>query len=191
MATVFKKTNPNGKESPFWYGSIKRADGTWIKKSTKQSDRNKAVAVALAWQEAEREAGGGSLTHQRTLEILNETLKRTGEKSIEVIRARQWLEDWLKNKEATASGSTVKEYRIAVNGFLKQLGERADLSLEAIRPGDILEWREMLRLVKEAQPDNDQQPGEDPPDAVRVSSGARHLESESGQRKNCRPYPGD
>jgi integrase len=152
MATVFKKTNPNGKESPFWYGSIKRADGTWIKKSTKQRDRNKALGVALAWQEAEREAGSGSLTHQRTLEILNETLRRTGEKSIEVTRARQWLEDWLKNKEATTSPSTVKEYRIAVNGFLKHLDEKADLSLEAIRPGDVREWREMLRLVKKLNP---------------------------------------
>jgi len=152
MATVFKKMNPNGQESPFWYASIKRADGKWIKKSTKESDRDKAVEIALAWQQAEREASGGSLTHQRTLEILNETLRRTGENAIEVIRARQWLEDWVKGKEATAAESTVKEYRIAVNGFLKHLGERADLNLEAIRAGDVLEWREMLRLVKKLNP---------------------------------------
>jgi len=152
MTPVFKKTNPNGKESPFWYASIKRANGKWIKKTTKQTDRKKADEVARAWQKAEDAAKGGSLTYQRTVEILNETLTETGENPIEVIRTREWLEQWLKNKVATASGSTVKEYRIAVNGFLKHLGDRANLSLKAIRPGDVLEWREMLQHKKKLHP---------------------------------------
>jgi integrase len=152
MATVFRKTNPNGEESPFWYASIKRADGTWIKKSTKETDKGKALEMALAWQQGERDAAGGTLTHQRTLEILNETLRRTGEAVIEVITARRWLNDWLRGKEKATKERTVAEYRTTINGFLEHLGDRADLSLEAIRSGDVLEWREMLSKKKKLHP---------------------------------------
>lgn len=152
MATVFRKTNPKGKQSPFWYASIKRADGSWIKKSTKETDRKKALEMALAWQHAEDEAAGGSLTQERMREILNETLRRTGERAVEFTSARQWLSGWLHGKEATTAERTVREYRITINSFLEDLGERAGLSLEAIRADDVLGWRDMLAEKKKLHP---------------------------------------
>jgi integrase len=152
VATVFRKENPNGKNSPFWYASFKRADGSWIKKSTKETDRGKALEMALAWQQGERDAAGGTLTHQRTLEILNETLRRTGEATIEIITARRWLRDWLTGKKKATKERTAAEYRTTINSFLEQLGDRADLSLESIRSGDVLEWREMLTTKKKLHP---------------------------------------
>jgi len=152
MATVFRKTNPNGKESPFWYASIKRADGSWIKRSTKQSDRKKALEMALAWQQAERDAAAGTLTQERMREILNETLRRTGERTVEFTSARRWLTDWLHGKQATTAERTGAEYRTTINSFLEHLGERADLSLEAIRSDDVLGWRDMLANKKKLHP---------------------------------------
>ena len=148
MATVFRKENPNGKNSPFWYASYKRADGTWTKKSTKQTDRKKAQNIADALERAEEEASRGTLTERRTRDLLNETLMRTGAREIEVVSSRQWLTDWLGGMETSAKKRTVAEYRTTINSFLEHLGGRADLSLEVIGHGDVIGWRDMLRDKK-------------------------------------------
>ena len=57
MASLFKRPN-----SPFWFCSYRAGDGRWLKKSTKQTDRRKAIEFCRRLEEAERAALSRTLT---------------------------------------------------------------------------------------------------------------------------------
>jgi integrase len=135
MASVHR--DPRSKKG-VWYAAFYQADGTRVFRSTKEKDKQRALAIAHGWAAAEREAARGDLTKDRVTEILNETLNRCGIAPVERISVRAWLQGWLESSERTVKPSSLVAYSQAVALFLEFLGENgARRRLESITERDI------------------------------------------------------
>jgi hypothetical protein len=137
MASLIKRAN-----SPFWFVCFTTADGRRLEKSTKETNRKRALEVALALEQAESMARRGTLTATRVRQLLGEVLDRVGGDEIPTHTAESWLQGFVKNKAVSTSESTLASYRNAINGFLASLGRRATLNIEVITPADITRFRD-------------------------------------------------
>jgi integrase len=139
MATLTKDSKGR---SPYFICCYSAADGRRLKKSTKQTDRTKALEVCLALERAEGMAARGTLTEARARELIGEVLERTSGDNLPFYTAEGWLRDWLRGKEISKSEGTHVKYSHTVDSFLKHLGSRAKINIAAIRPKDIATFRD-------------------------------------------------
>ena len=143
MASVHR--NPRSPKG-VWYCHYTLADGTRACRSTRTRDKTKAKIIADAWQAAEHAASNADLSHDRVLEILNETLKRIGASGIEYVSVEAWLREWIESRDGQIAESTLKSYGQAVAEFLAYLGEHgARRRLESITTADIEGFIRLLR----------------------------------------------
>ena len=143
MASVHR--NPRSPKG-VWYAALRLADGRRTWRSTKTRDKTKAKIITDAWQAAEDAASNAELSHDRVLEILNETLKRIGASNIEYVSVQGWLREWVASREGQIADSTLKAYGQAVDEFLAYLGERGRMRrLDSITTADIEGFVRVLR----------------------------------------------
>jgi integrase len=129
-----------------WYAAFRLADGRKAFRSTGTRDRGKAEIIAQAWDTAETAAASGGLSHDRVLEILNETLKRIGAAGLEFVTVKAWLTDWLASKQDQVEASTQKAYEQTVTEFLAYLGARGgNRRLDSITTADIEGFVRLMR----------------------------------------------
>src|SRR4051794_22498725 len=146
MASVHQQAQ--GK-SPFWYCRYVTAGGQQRMKSTevriKEDPKGKrAQLICQGWQDAENALRDGNITHDRILELYNDTLKRAGLKVIEAPSVGQWMKDWLKGKHKITK-STRLAYEQAVRELLGFLGPAgSQRKLENITEKDIAAFANKL-----------------------------------------------
>lgn len=119
--------------SKYFHAAWRDATGRLHLRSTKQTERAKALTVALEYERAEKLASSSNLTETQAREVLTDILKRTN--SGEVLRnppARQWLLEWLAAKESLKAESTGIRYRLVIEGFVKHLGLAAQRPLISV-----------------------------------------------------------
>jgi integrase len=142
MASIHK--DPRGK-SPFWYCAFYGADGRRMFRSTKETDRKKALKICLAWESASVKARRKELTAAQARKVIAEMVAVSSGENLEFFTVSQWMEQWLANKTGGASANTILRYRQVVRDFLASLGSRAKASLAGVSPGDIVSFRDKLR----------------------------------------------
>jgi integrase len=143
MSSVHR--NPRSPKGVY-YAALRLADGRRAWRSTKTRDKTKARIIADAWQAAEAAAANAELSHDRVLEILNETLKRIGASSIEYVNVKDWLREWLESKQGQIAESSLTAYTQVVDEFIAYLGERgSNRRLDAITTADIEGFIRLLR----------------------------------------------
>jgi len=124
--------------SPYWHASYLGPDGRWILRSTKQTDRQSALATALEFERAGKLARRGELVEAQAREVLKDIMKRAdiGE-TLQCVSIRAHFTDWLASKKAKKSEATGERYGGAVVGFLDGLGTRADKPLTSLTARDV------------------------------------------------------
>ena len=137
MASLFRRPN-----SPFWFCSYRAGDGRWLKKSTKQTDRRKAIEFCRRLEEAERAALSRTLTTAQARKLFNEVLERVGDEPLENFTIETWFREWLEGKRSTHGKKTGDRYAKPVNDFLSHLGARVSLPLRAVTPKDVRSFRD-------------------------------------------------
>jgi integrase len=140
MATVYKRP-----ESSFWMAYFRGPDGLWIRKSTKQRNRGKALEICIEWDKAARLASQKNLTAAQARKILAEMVEFSSGEKLTSYTAAAWMAEWLKNKAGGASEGTMVRYRQVTRDFLEHIGGRAKASIASITPGDIIGFRDTLR----------------------------------------------
>jgi integrase len=128
--------------SPFWIHCYTSAEGRRLKKSTKQTDKKKAIEVALAVERAESMARQGTLTEARARDLIGEVLERTSGETLPLYTAEGWLREWLEGKAVSRSANTCIKYSHTVNAFLTHLGSRAKINIAAVIPKDVATFRD-------------------------------------------------
>src|SRR5208337_4328186 len=125
MASVHQRP-----KSPYWHASYLGPDGRWILRSTKQEDRQSALAVAMEYERASKLARRGDLTEAQAREVLKDIMKRAdmGE-SLQTVSIKSHFDTWLASKRKGSAASTGERYSMAVAEFLKTLGNRANKNL--------------------------------------------------------------
>ena len=107
-------------------------------RSTKQTDRTKAMGVAIHYEKAAKLADAHILTEAQARDVLNDILKTTAPtEELRTPKISVFLTDWLESKEAAKSAGTGARYRHIVEKFIEHLRDRAKRPLSALAPSDI------------------------------------------------------
>lgn len=140
MASIFRRPR-----SPFWFCSYRSGDGRWLKKSTKQTDRRKAIEFCHKLEDAERAALNRTLTTAQARKLFNEVLQRVGDEPLDNFTVEGWLWEWVATKRAARGQKTGERYEKPIKDFLAHLGSRANLPLRAVTPKDVRSFRDAER----------------------------------------------
>lgn len=142
MASIFKRPR-----SPYFFCSYRAGDGRWLKKSTKQTDRRKAMEFCLKLEQAEQAALSRTLTTAQARRLLNEVLERAGDEPLDNFTIESWLREWMATKKAARGQKTGERYEKPIKDFLAHLGPRASLPLRAVTPKDVRSFRDAERRL--------------------------------------------
>jgi len=143
MASVIRKPR-----SPYWYGAFTDATGRRLKKSTKLTDRSKALQMCIAWQRAADMARQRTLTEERAREIVSEIVSSVhGGDGLRSFTARRWFDHFAKIKSDSQNPKTAAKYKQIAAEFLDFLGPKADLNILSITSADVRAWRETRRAA--------------------------------------------
>ena len=142
MGSIFKRSR-----SPFWFCSYRCGDGRWLKKSTKQTDRRKAIEFCMKLEAAEQAALKRTLTTAQARKLFNEILERAGDEPLDNFTVEGWLWEWVATKRAARGQKTGERYEKPIKDFLAHLGARAGLPLRAVTPKDVRSFRDAERAL--------------------------------------------
>ena len=132
MASVSKRL-----KSRFWTACYTDHNGRQLKRSTKTTDRNAAMVIALEYERAEKQAKQGVLITTQLRKVLSDVSEKVNGDSLHVDSVEVFLEKWLEGIAVRNSRATLERYRNAVKWFLKNLQARAQKPIFAITPQDV------------------------------------------------------
>ena len=156
-------------ETPYWQASFRGHDGRWKMRSTRETDRSAAQAVADRWQrEADalvtdptkgiqlsnpaelletfisltQRAKAGTLTLQDGQKLVSDLLAASGQDRLRNETTREVFAAFVREKTTARAGSTAKAYKQFCEAFVASLGKRADLPLANVTARDIQDFRD-------------------------------------------------
>lgn len=141
MASVHKS-----KKSRFWHGSV-WIDGRQVFRSTGETDKSRALAVAMAWEAAAKGPKIEGVGQARR--VLEDLLRRVHGSDVRMsVPVREYVGGWLRDQAGAVAESTLAFYRGALQGWLEWLGPRAEQGIDLIGREDVAAWRatEMARV---------------------------------------------
>ena len=136
-------------KSAVWYWAYRDADGRRLKKSTGVSvdspdARHTAIEVGRAMEEVGSIVKRGIAVEERLRAIIAETLERAGQPKLDDPICSEWLSRWIDNQRGSVSPDSLRRYNDAVNVFLKFLGPRKNVRLNAVSSAEIIKFRNEL-----------------------------------------------
>jgi hypothetical protein len=121
MASLWKHPN-----SRFWTACYTNKDGKQVKRSTKLTDRKKALAIAQELERVEDLVRRGTVSTLQLRKIFNDLVERTTGDNIMAPSVETYLKDWLATTvQAKNSTATAKRYAQTIDRFLKHLKDKA------------------------------------------------------------------
>lgn len=133
MASVWRHP-----KSKFWSACYRLPDGTRTKRTTKETNRKKALALAELLEAEFRRAVPASRARQLIADAYkNSTAKELPQKTI-----KSFFADWLSAKKPELDVSTSEKYTATVRDFIEYLGEKAAQDLLLISLEDLHGFRD-------------------------------------------------
>ena len=108
-----------------------------MKRSTKQTDKRKALLIAVEFERVEALACRSAVSTRQMQKILNDMLEKTNEEAIVTPSTEKYLRDWLTGIEQKNSKGTHERYKHTVDLFLKQIGSVAKSPVTSISSSHI------------------------------------------------------
>ena len=128
-----------------WYCSYYLANGKRAFRSTKTKNKAAATALCHALAEAERCAREGTLTQGRATELINETLRRSGQQPVVRLTLGDWLKECMESRTDISRNLRTKN-EFACRRFLEALGpDSGNRLLESITESDIRKFVSSLK----------------------------------------------
>lgn len=138
MASIHRNS-----DSRYWQAAYRGPDGHRLLRSTKHTDKSKALAMALEFERAAQLARSGQLVEAQAREVLKGIMARAGgAETLAFYTVESWFKAWLAGKEQARAEGTHTRYAHVVKAFLAHLGRRAQLNLQHISPKDIASFRD-------------------------------------------------
>src|SRR5271166_1734686 len=138
--------------SPYYICAYTAPDGRRLKKSTKQTNKEKAWTVCLSFVEAEEQIAKESATEQQLRRVIDSALSRIGEKKLTDRTVREQLASWLGSKRGALAPASLVGYQQAADLLIGFLGPRADKSMRLLTRRDVVALRD--KLVSEGRTPN-------------------------------------
>lgn len=124
--------------SPFWFACFVRPDGTRTQRSTKETKRDKAMKIAVEWEQAARQRYSEA-QFRRVLSDIHTEIHGT---PLECPSFATYSARWLANKTVEAKAVTASAYKMVARDFTTFLGDRAKQPLHYVTTSIIAEWRD-------------------------------------------------
>lgn len=135
MASLWKHP-----KSRFWSACFTDHRGRRLKRSTRETNRKKAEAIAAKLEEVSRK----KRTFAQVRDIIQDLRAEiTGEKVSET-SVRDYVKTWLAEKADETKESSLQTYRTATVKFLTSLGSKADESMAEVNRNDIMAFRKSM-----------------------------------------------
>lgn len=139
MASLFRKP-----KSPYFFAAFRDAAGKRCQKSTKLTNRTKAMDIAREWEKAAQAGKQGRLVESQCRRVLSEILETATGEAMSFYTCKEWFEEWLAGKVGVTGERTLLKYKQVTRDFLSHLGERAAQPLNAIASRDVRGFRDAL-----------------------------------------------
>lgn len=120
------------------------ADGRRTQRSTKQSDRKKAQAMANAWEKAAKLASERRLGEAQARKVLSDIYEATNGEPLASATARDYLTKWPERKKGSISYRTWQAYSQVARDFVGALGPKADRDVSQITRADVVKYRDKV-----------------------------------------------
>ena len=116
MASLWKHHN-----SSYWSACYTDREGRQMKRTTKQTDKRKALLIAVEWERVEAQARRSGVSTRQMQKVLNDMLEKTNEETIVTPSTEKYLRDWLTGIETKNSKGTYERYKHTVDLFLDHI----------------------------------------------------------------------
>ena len=135
MASLHR--DPRGK-SPFWYVSFRTPDGRQCFRSTKETERRKAEAFAVAIEASLGKVKIGSLTETAARTILADLYQKVSGQALHFTTIQEWFQSCLNRVQKLRGKTTHDRYKAVTEHFVRFLGPvRAKAPLESLHADEI------------------------------------------------------
>lgn len=132
------------RRSPFWYCAFYLPDGSRSFKSTKTSDKRKATAICLEWEQASREGKEGRLTETQTRKVMARIFAVANQDKLPCATLTDFLKTWLRKKSLEVADSSHEQYSITAKALLSHFAAKANKPVDAITRRDAASFRDAL-----------------------------------------------
>jgi hypothetical protein len=126
MASVVKR-----KKSKYWTACFTNHDGRQLKRSTKTTDRNQALEIAIELERIETRTRKGELTTTHLRTVLNTVAEKVTGDTLVAPSTETYLKEWLDGVRVRARPATLERYQSSVKLFLASLGDKAHKPITA------------------------------------------------------------
>lgn len=130
--------------SPYWFAGYTLPDGRRVQRSTKQSNRKRAQAVADAWEKTARLGSEKRLGEAQARRVVAEIYEAVNNEPLFSKTAREFLAGWAEGRKADTAPRTQQAYAQVVRDFLASLGDRAERDISQISRSDVASYRDVV-----------------------------------------------
>ena len=132
MASVWKHP-----ASKYWYANFKKADGRYTNRSTRVTDRKKALKIAHGFEEVAMR----KMSEEQVRRVISGLYKELRGESLESSTVREFLKSWCADADRSTSVRTSEKYRKIADQLLTYLGPKADEDISLISKRDLEKFR--------------------------------------------------
>jgi integrase len=132
MASLRRKPH-----SKFWWACFSLPNGKRKQRSTKETDRRRALKIAEMWEGVAHRAR----TARQAQKVIADVYREIVGESLPSSSTRAYFDSWLERKKVETSETTAVYYAAKAKRFLKWLGDRCEIELARLTTDDILAFR--------------------------------------------------
>lgn len=124
--------------SKYWIAGFTLPDGRRTQRSTKMTDKAKAMKVALAFEESSR----NRISESQALRVMGDIVEQIHGTRLSQSSVADYANAWLARKRGETKETTMATYESAVTGLLGALGDKASIPLHHVSTAMIADWRD-------------------------------------------------
>ncbi len=119
-----------------WHACFRSAKGARVTKSTKLTDKKKALELSVKWEAAAQ----GKLNAAQIQRVMADMYREGTGTEAPAFTVRGFLNKWCEDKAARGAVRAADKYRQIVREFLAHLGHRADQPLHQLAQSDLSDF---------------------------------------------------
>jgi integrase len=127
-------------KSKYWFACFTLPDGRQTQRSTRETDRKKALRKAEIFEDSYRRG----LNETQARRVISDLYVLIHGESLNSSKTKDFLDGWLERKKVEASPATFTRYQSVINQFSEYLGDKVDRDLAFVTAGDITIFRDSI-----------------------------------------------
>lgn len=127
-----------------WRAKFKRANGKYTNRSTKETNKKKAQAIADFWEKEANKISKGLTTPKRILKAVADMAAEIGMEKISIFSIRETFQQFIDAKKSgKRADSTIIKYESVFKSLFTYLGEqKSGQPIQTLSEQTLLKWRD-------------------------------------------------